>query len=75
MNDVIKSIQTLKTTRSSNFSEERISTDDFDMIIESCIKAPNASNRQSYSIIVLEKVIKFFYLLLIFIGMNALKNI
>lgn len=54
MNDVIKSIQTLKTTRSSNFSEERISTEDFDMIIESCIKAPNASNRQSYSIIVLD---------------------
>lgn len=54
MNDTIKNIQSLKTTRSSNFSEEKISNENFDIIIESCVKAPNASNRQSYSIIVLD---------------------
>jgi FMN reductase [NAD(P)H] len=54
MNDTIKNINGLHTTRSSNFSEERISAEDFDTIIKACIKAPNASNRQSYSIIILD---------------------
>lgn len=54
MNDTIKNIHRLKTTRSSNFSEKKISNENFDTIIKSCVKAPNASNRQSYSIIILD---------------------
>lgn len=55
MNETIKNLHNLKTTRSSNFSEEKISNEDFETILKSSIKAPNASNRQSYSIIVLDE--------------------
>ena len=53
MNDTINSIISLKTTRRNNFSERRISDKMFEIIVDSCMKAPNASNRQSYSIIII----------------------
>jgi nitroreductase len=55
MNETIKTIFSLKTNRSSNFNDEKISDEKLDIIIESCMKAPNASNRQSYSIIILDE--------------------
>lgn len=54
MNPSLENIISLKTTRSNNFSGEKISNDDLDIIINASVKAPNASNRQSYSIIVLD---------------------
>ncbi|MCP4551431.1 MAG: nitroreductase [Bacteroidetes bacterium] len=54
MNETIKNIFNLKTTRSNNFGKDKISNENFDTIIKACVKAPNASNRQSYSIIVLD---------------------
>jgi nitroreductase len=52
MNEIIKSINNLKTTRRGNFSEEKISAGNFEAILKSWVHAPNASNRQSYSILI-----------------------
>ncbi|MGD0037308.1 MAG: nitroreductase [Bacteroidota bacterium] len=54
MNETIKNIYNLKTTRSSNFNRKKISSENFEAILKSCVQAPNASNRQSYSIIILD---------------------
>jgi FMN reductase [NAD(P)H] len=53
MNETITNIFNLKTTRSNNFNEDKISKEKFDTILKACVHAPNASNRQSYSIIIL----------------------
>src|ERR1035437_8989765 len=54
MNETLENIFKLKTTRSNNFSEEKISDENFETILNASVRAPNASNRQSYSIIVLD---------------------
>lgn len=54
MNPSLENIFNLKTTRSNNFSDKKISGEDLELIIDASLKAPNASNRQSYSIIVLD---------------------
>lgn len=55
MNETLKNISNLKTTRSNNFSENKISNEDLEIILQSSVRAPNASNRQSYSIIILNE--------------------
>lgn len=56
MNEILKNISNLKTTRSNNFSEDKISNEDLEIILQSSVRAPNASNRQSYSIIILNEI-------------------
>jgi len=53
MNETINTINNLRTIHGS-FSEKQINDSDLDIILESSIKAANASARQSYSIIVIE---------------------
>jgi len=53
MNETIKTISSLNTIH-GNFSEKEISNDDLKLILDSSIKTANASNRQSYSIVVVE---------------------
>lgn len=55
MNEIIRNIDSLTTTRSSNFSDEKISDENLEIIVKSSIRAPNASNRQSYSILVVDE--------------------
>lgn len=55
MNDTIRTLLNLKTTRSNNFSDQEIDSEILDSILKSSFKAPNASNRQSYSVIILDK--------------------
>lgn len=52
MNEVIKTIQNLKSIR--NFSEKKISDEDLKLILNSAVRAANASSMQSYSMIVIE---------------------
>ena len=62
MNEIIKTIQGLRSIRS--FSDKTISSEDLETILHSSVCAANASGRQSYSIIVVEdkELLKqFFY--------------
>lgn len=52
MNNTLETIQQMRTTH-GNFSELEISDDDLQAILNAAIRAATASNRQSYSIIVL----------------------
>ena len=47
MNDVIKTINLFRTVH-GDFSDKEISDDDLDLIMNSSLKAANASARQSY---------------------------
>jgi len=58
MNESLKNIFSLSTTRGNNFSDKKVSDDDFNTLIKSGVQAPNASNRQSYSIIVIDEKTK-----------------
>ncbi|PKM95645.1 MAG: hypothetical protein CVU84_02250 [Firmicutes bacterium HGW-Firmicutes-1] len=55
MNEVIKTILGLKTTRKSDFSNRIIEDEKIELIKQAIIRTSNASNRQSYSIIVLDE--------------------
>jgi len=48
--------ETLRALRSihGNFSDERVSEEDLRRILDTCVLAANASNRQSYSIVVVD---------------------
>jgi nitroreductase len=62
LNDTIKTIQNLRSVR--DFSDKEISKEDLDKILNSTIRAANASARQSYSVIVVEErdtLDKLFY--------------
>ncbi len=52
-NETLKTINNLRTIH-GNFSEKEISDDDLKIILDSSVKAANASARQSYSIIVVK---------------------
>lgn len=52
MNETMKTINSLRSIH-GNFSGKEISDADLDQILNACIRAANASARQSYSIIVL----------------------
>ena len=54
MNDIIKTLHNQKTTRRNHFSSVNITSDNIRIIKDSILKTPNASNRQSYSIIELD---------------------
>ena len=51
-----ETMETLRALRSihGNFADERVSEEDLQTILETCVLAANASNRQSYSIIVVD---------------------
>lgn len=55
INQTIRTIQNLKSTRRINFTDRKIDEDKIDLIKKSILKTSNASNRQSYSIIILDE--------------------
>ncbi|NHJ38923.1 MAG: nitroreductase [Asgard group archaeon] len=52
MNETIETIQSLRSIR--EFSDKEIKKDDLETILDSAVRAANASSRQDYSIIVVE---------------------
>ena len=61
MNETIQTIEQLCSTH-GNFSTREVSEEDLQMIITTCVRAANASARQSYSIVVVrdrEKIKQF----------------
>lgn len=58
MNETLRTIHSLRTTRAGDFSDKSISDEDLQTIIKASIRAANASARQSYSIIVVDDDIK-----------------
>jgi len=62
VNETVKIIQSLRSIR--EFSDKKIAKKDLDIIINSSVRAANASGRQSYSIIVVDEkevLDKLFY--------------
>ncbi|NHJ48313.1 MAG: nitroreductase [Asgard group archaeon] len=62
MNETIKTIESLRSIR--DFSDKEITKDDLEVILDSAIRAANASSRQDYSMIVVEDeeiLSKLFY--------------
>jgi len=55
MNEIIRTIQELRTTRKSEFNSEKIDDMKIDIIKQTMTQTSNASNRQSYSVIVLDR--------------------
>lgn len=55
MNEVIKTILGLKSTRKPEFYSKEIDNEKIELIKRAIVKTSNASNRQSYSIIVLDE--------------------
>jgi nitroreductase len=53
MNETLKTIHDLRTIH-GNFSSREVSGKDLQIIIDACVRAANASARQSYSIVVLD---------------------
>ena len=51
MNDTLKTIQSLRTIH-GDFADRHISDEDLQIILDSAVRAANASGRQSYSIVV-----------------------
>ena len=54
MNETLQLIHGLHTTRANQFSDRQVSDQDLQTIIKASVRAANASNRQSYSIIVVD---------------------
>ena len=50
-NETLKTIQSLRTIH-GDFSDKRVPDSDVEVILDACVRAANASNMQSYSIIV-----------------------
>ena len=53
MNDTLKTLHSLRSIH-GNFSESEISDEDLQTILRTCVRAANASARQSYGIVVIE---------------------
>jgi nitroreductase len=53
VNDTLKTIHSLRSIH-DNFSSKEIYQEDLELILGACIRAANASNRQSYSIVVVD---------------------
>jgi len=53
MNDTLKTIHSLRTIH-GNFTSQEIMDEDMKLILNACVRAANASARQSYSIVVVE---------------------
>ena len=53
MNETLKTIHSLRSTH-GDFSEQEIARSDLETILEACVRAANASARQSYAIVVVE---------------------
>jgi nitroreductase len=51
MNETIQTLRSLRTIR-GDFTEQRISEQDMETVLESAVRAANASGRQSYSIVI-----------------------
>jgi len=58
MNEVLETISKLRTIRRGNYNEKPIKPEDLEAILTACIRTANASARQSYSIIVVDDVIR-----------------
>jgi FMN reductase [NAD(P)H] len=54
MNDLIRGLNCQKTTRRNQFSNKTINQNDIEIIKNSILQTANASNRQSYSVMVLD---------------------
>lgn len=52
MNETLRTIHNLRSVH--DFSEKEVTSEDLDTILNACIRAANASARQSYSVIVVE---------------------
>lgn len=55
MNEVIEALMKQRTTRRNEFSDKRIATTDIETLKTVILKTANASNRQSYTIIILDR--------------------
>lgn len=53
MNETLKTIYNLHTTH-ANFSSHPVDQENIKIILDACVRAANASNRQSYSIVVID---------------------
>jgi hypothetical protein len=53
MNEIVNLLKNQNTTRRNQFTNKSIKQENFEVIKTSILKTANASNRQSYSIIVL----------------------
>jgi nitroreductase len=53
MNEILKTIHSLRTIH-GNFTSQEVKDEDVKTILDACVRAPNASARQSYSIIVVK---------------------
>ena len=51
--ETLKTIQSLRTIH-GNFTSQEVKDEDVKTILEACVRAPNASARQSYSIVVVK---------------------
>lgn len=58
MNEAMETIGKLRTVRRGNFSDKPIPPRELETILGACIRAANASARQSYSIIVVDEAVK-----------------
>ena len=54
MNETIKTINALRSIH-GNFSDREVSDEDLEVILQTCVRAANASARQSYSIIAIHE--------------------
>ena len=54
MNETLKTIHSLRTIH-GNFTSQEVKDEDVKTILDACVRAPNASARQSYSIIVVKE--------------------
>jgi len=50
MNETLKTLQNIRTIH-GNFNDENISDEDLETILQTALRAPNAGNMQTYSII------------------------
>lgn len=53
MNETLKTIHSMRTIH-GNFSSQDVKDEDIDVILDACVRAANASARQSYSIVVVK---------------------
>lgn len=53
MNETLKTIHSLRSIH-GNFTSQEIKDEDMEVILDACIRSANASNRQSYSVIVVK---------------------
>ena len=57
-NETLSTIERLRTVRRNQFSKKPIPDEDFEAVLQACVRAANASNRQSYSLIIADEAVR-----------------